>query len=56
MPLYSCFLFQWSVKESAPGLNRPDKLTLGLLVDGEFSCSVLDKGPSADSQEVNYLI
>lgn len=41
----------WCVEEDPPGFNQPEKLTFGLLLDGEFSSNVLDRGPSADSQE-----
>ena len=47
------FTFQWSVHKAPPGFEKPDKLTFGLLLDGEYSSNVLDRGPSADSQEVS---
>ena len=54
---YCCFfLFQWAVDEDPPGFNRPDKLTFGLQLNGEFFSSVLDKGPLADSQEVHLIL
>ena len=48
--------FQWSVHEAPPGFEKPDKLTFGLLLDGEYSSNVLDRGPSADSQEVGFTL
>lgn len=41
----------WSVDENPPYFNKPETLTFGLLLDGEFSSNILDRGPSADSQE-----
>ena len=52
----SSISFQWSIHESPSGLEKPDKLSFGLLLDGEYASNVLDRGPSADSQEVGLPI
>ncbi|XP_066272586.1 nucleolar protein 6-like [Branchiostoma lanceolatum] len=42
---------QWSIGDDPPGLKDIGRLTFGLLLNTEFSSSVLDKGPSADQPQ-----
>lgn len=46
------FLLQWKFNEGPPSLSS-QKLTVGLLLDHEFAFSTIDRGPPADSLEVN---
>ncbi|KAK3588803.1 hypothetical protein CHS0354_012016 [Potamilus streckersoni] len=42
---------KWYVTSSPPKVPFTDRLTVGLLLDPEYSSNVLDKGPSADLAE-----
>ncbi|XP_078616347.1 nucleolar protein 6-like [Branchiostoma floridae x Branchiostoma japonicum] len=42
---------QWSIGDAPPGLKDIGRLTFGLLLNTEFSTSVLDKGPPADQPQ-----
>ncbi|KAI8481867.1 Nucleolar protein 6 [Branchiostoma belcheri] len=42
---------RWSIGDDPPGLKDIGRLTFGLLLNTEFSSSVLDKGPPADEPQ-----
>ncbi|XP_072050523.1 nucleolar protein 6-like [Amphiura filiformis] len=42
---------QWPITSAPPVASSEDKLTFGLLLNTEFSTSILDKGPAANSPE-----
>eukprot|EP00058_Branchiostoma_floridae_P009064 XP_002594552.1 hypothetical protein BRAFLDRAFT_279825 [Branchiostoma floridae] len=42
---------QWSIGDAPPSLKDIGRLTFGLLLNTEFSTSVLDKGPPADQPQ-----
>lgn len=46
-------IFQWDVSESPPDYDSIQKITIGFIFNPDYYTNVLDKGPPADSTEVN---